>query len=95
MSKVTKMKETPADVAERDRVFRASRDELLGYVERVERLAVQQAELKDDVAFVFAEAKSRGYDVPALKRIIKERKGDPEKLAQAREITDFYRELLS
>lgn len=95
MTKVTKMKETPADAAERDRVYRASRDELLGYVDRVERLAVQQAELRDDVALVFAEAKSRGYDVPAIKRIIKERKGDPAKLAEAREITDFYRELLS
>jgi uncharacterized protein (UPF0335 family) len=59
-------------------------DLLLSLIERVERLLEEKAALADDVKAVFAEAKSDGFDVKALRKIIRLRQLDPsERQAQA------------
>jgi uncharacterized protein (UPF0335 family) len=45
-------------------------------IERVERLEQEEAELTSDICDVYAEAKSAGFDVAALRTIIKMRKQD-------------------
>ena len=48
-----------------------AKDELRSYVERVERLEEEKAALAQDIKDIFENAKQKGYDVPALKEVIK------------------------
>lgn len=48
-------------------------DELRLLVERVERLTEEKKAITDDIKDVFGEAKSRGYDVKTMRRVIQER----------------------
>src|ERR1043166_6466433 len=53
---------------------RVAKDHLRAYVERVERLDEEGKAISDDKRDVYAEAKANGFDVPALKRVIKVRR---------------------
>lgn len=64
--------------------------ELKSFVERVERLREEIKGLNSDVSDVYGEAKSRGYDVPTLKRVIKHRARDPEKAKEQDAIFETY-----
>jgi uncharacterized protein (UPF0335 family) len=70
--------------------------ELLSFIQRVERLREERKTIDDDVRDVFAEAKSRGYSVPAIKELIKERAVDADESKKAKRdeqdvIVDLYR----
>ena len=41
-----------------------------------------------------AEAKARGYDIKALRRIIAMRKKHPEDIAEEESVVELYREVL-
>lgn len=75
----------------------AAAEELLSYIERVERLETQKREITDDLKEVKQEAKQRGYSVKAIERIVKER-AETDDQRQAREeteqLTDIYRAAL-
>lgn len=60
-------------------------------VERIERLEEEKKTTADDIRDVYAEAKGNGFDVAALKTVIKERKQDRQKLAEREAIADTYR----
>jgi uncharacterized protein (UPF0335 family) len=68
--------------------------ELRAFVERVERLEEEKKGIADDIRDVFAEAKGKGFDVGAMRAIIKERKIDPDKRAEQEQIRDLYREAM-
>ena len=59
-------------------------------IERVERLAEEKAELQGDITEIFAEAKSSGFDVKTIRRIIRERKQDAAERAEAEAIYETY-----
>lgn len=75
----------------------AAADELRVYIERIERLESNKAEIAQDIKDVKAEAKSRGFDVKAIEKIVKER-GETEKQRRRRketeDLTDVYRAAL-
>lgn len=52
--------------------------EMAQYLERVARLEDEKAVLTQDIAEVWTEAKSRGFDVAALKKVHALRKLKPE-----------------
>jgi uncharacterized protein (UPF0335 family) len=52
-------------------------DELRLLIERIERLKEEIKGLNDDVSDVYGEAKARGFDTEAMKRVIKLRKMEP------------------
>ena len=59
-------------------------DRLKSFIERVERLNEERADLSADIREVLAEAKSSGFDTKAIRKIIALRKLDPsERQAQA------------
>ncbi|WP_409188416.1 DUF2312 domain-containing protein [Bradyrhizobium sp. RDM4] len=64
--------------------------ELKSYVERIERIAVERGELGDEQRALFAEAKSRGFDPKAIRKIIRRREKDPSELAEEESILDVY-----
>lgn len=51
-------------------------DELRLLVERIERLAEDRQGIVDDIKDVYAEAKSRGYDIKTIRKVIARRKMD-------------------
>jgi len=64
--------------------------QLLSFIERVERLEEEKKSLADDIKDVFAEAKGNGFDVKALRVVLKRRKADAEKLAEHEAIVETY-----
>lgn len=75
-------------------VYGVAADELRQFIERIEHLAVEKSEIQDQIKEVFAEAKGRGYDTKAMRKIIAERKRDKDDLAEEEAVLDLYREAL-
>jgi uncharacterized protein (UPF0335 family) len=67
-----------------------AKDQLRSIIERVERLTEEKDAIASDIRDVFAESKSNGFDVPALKAIIKLRKEDANKRAERETILETY-----
>lgn len=71
-----------------------SADQLRSIIERVERLNEEKAALVADISEVFKEAKGNGFDVRAIKAILKERAMDASARAEQEAILDLYRNAL-
>lgn len=74
--------------------YKASAGELRQFVERVERLDAERKDLADQRKDVFAEAKARGYDGPALTALIELRAVDPAKQSEFEAVLEMYRNAL-
>jgi len=66
------------------------KDQLKAFVERVERLEEEKKATSDDIRDVFAEAKANGFDVKALRQVIKLRKLDVQERQEQEAILDTY-----
>ena len=73
-----------------DETFRVAADELRTLIERVERLEEEKKGIADDVKDVMAEAKSRGYDVKGVRRILAIRKKKREDWQQEEGVVETY-----
>lgn len=91
----SRMKNTAADAAVRDRAYAVGADELRQFVERAEQLAAEKRDLAEQEKEVFTEAKGRGYDTKALRKIIALRKRKPDDVAEEEAILDMYKAALS
>ena len=69
-------------------------DELRSFVERVERLEEEKKTISDDIKDVYGEAKSRGYDVKVLRKVVSLRKQDRDERAEQEAILDLYLQAL-
>ena len=69
-------------------------DRLRSLIERIERLTDEKKALAADIAEVFAEAKSAGFNVKIMREIIKERAMDAADLREREELRDLYRAAL-
>jgi uncharacterized protein (UPF0335 family) len=69
-------------------------EEIRQFVERYEALEAQKADLAREMKEVMAEAKGRGYDTKALRRIIALRKRDKDDLAEEEAILELYKQAL-
>lgn len=68
---------------------------LRGLVERIERLDDERRERAADIADVFREAKSAGFDPKVLRQLIRERRRNAADVEEEAEILRLYREVLS
>ena len=68
--------------------------ELRQFIERVERLEEEKAALQDDIKDVMAEAKSRGYDPKAIRKIMSIRKKKREEYQEEEMILETYMQAL-
>lgn len=69
---------------------RFAKDQLKAIVERVEKLEEEKKAISDDIRDVFAEAKVNGYDVKALRQVVKLRKMDKNERQEQEAILDTY-----
>ncbi len=73
---------------------RFAKDQLKAIIERIERLEEEKKTISDDIRDVYAEAKGNGFDVKALRQIIRLRKQDPNERAEAETILETYMQAL-
>lgn len=71
-------------------VSNVAADELRLLIERVERLEEEKKGISDDIKDVHAEAKARGYDPKAIKKIIALRKKKREAVQEEQAILETY-----
>ncbi len=64
--------------------------QLRSYIERVERLEEEKAEIAANVREVFAEAKANGFDTKVMRQVIKLRKMEPQDRAEQESLLDLY-----
>lgn len=67
-----------------------SKEQLKSIVERVENLETEIKGLSDDRNDIYKEAAGNGYDVKALRTIVRMRKQDPDKRAEQEAILETY-----
>ena len=73
---------------------RVAADELRLLIERAERLEEEKRGIADDIKDVMAEAKSRGYDVKAIRKILAIRKKKREEYQEEEAILETYLQAL-
>ncbi|WP_338330865.1 DUF2312 domain-containing protein [Commensalibacter sp. Nvir] len=69
-------------------------ERLRSIIERIERLERERGELANDIKDIYAEAKSAGFDVTVLRRIIRARKQEPSEVEEQEALFDTYRHAL-
>ena len=70
--------------------YRVAADELRSFIERIERLDAEKKDIADMQKEVMAEAKSRGYDTKAIRKLVAMRKKDPMAISEEQAILDLY-----
>ncbi len=71
-----------------------AKDQLKAIIERIERLEEEKKTISDDIKDVYAEAKGNGFDVKALRTIIRLRKQDPNERQEEETILETYMQAL-
>ena len=74
--------------------YAVTADELRQFIERYEHLDAEKADIADQQKEVMAEAKGRGYDTSAIRKIIAMRKRDKDDLAEEEAILEMYKSAL-
>ena len=81
----------PATAAAQEQpATRFAKDQLKAVVERVERLEEEKKAIADDIKDVYAEAKAHGFDVKALRTIVRLRKQDTDERKEQEAILETY-----
>ena len=71
-----------------------AKDQLKAIIERIERLEEEKKTISDDIRDVYAEAKGNGFDVKALRTIVRMRKQDANERAEQETILETYMQAL-
>ena len=66
------------------------RDQLKAFVERIERLEEEKKAIADHIRDVYAEAKGSGFEVKALRQIVRLRKQDVDERKEYETILETY-----
>lgn len=71
-----------------------SAEEIKRYIERVTRLEDEKADLAADIREVYMEAKGNGFDVKALRQLVKLTKMETAKRQEEEEMLRIYRQAI-
>ena len=88
------MATTAAAKKNEDHATSFAKDQLKAIIERIERLEEEKKAIADDIKDVYAEAKGNGYDVKALRTIIRLRKQDADERHEEETILETYMQAL-
>lgn len=86
--------DNPKAVAGDNSTTSFGKDQLKAIVERIERLEDEKSTIALDIKEVYAEAKGNGFDVKALRTIIRIRKQDANERAEQEAILETYMQAL-
>ncbi len=65
--------------------------QLRSYIERIERLEDEKAALAADIREIYSEARGNGFDVRAMRQLIRLRRLDAQDRAEREALLDLYR----
>jgi uncharacterized protein (UPF0335 family) len=82
----------PGDNSQSETSF--AKEQLKAVVERIERLEEEKKTISDDIKDVYGEAKGNGYDVKALRTLIRMRKQDANERSEQETILETYLQAL-
>ncbi len=71
-----------------------AKGQLKAIIERIEKCEEEKKTISDDIKDIYGEAKSAGFDVKALRTIIRMRKQDPNERHEQETILDTYKQAL-
>jgi len=71
-----------------------SSERLRSFILRIEKLEESKASVLEDIKDVYGEAKSTGFDVKILRKIVSLRKMEVEKRREEEELLDLYKSAL-
>ncbi|MFG1454554.1 DUF2312 domain-containing protein [Xanthobacter sp. V2C-8] len=71
-----------------------AKEQLKSFVERVMRLEEEKQGISEDIKGVFAEAKANGFDVKALREILKISREDADERKEHDAIVELYAQAL-
>ena len=71
-----------------------ARDQLRAFVERIERLEEEKKTIADDIKDVYGEAKSTGFDVKTMRKIISLRRMEKHHRDEADMLLETYKQAL-
>lgn len=69
-------------------------DQLLSFIQRIERLEGEKSALTADITEVYNEAKGTGFDTKIMRQIVRERKKEANIRQEEQAILDLYRHAL-
>lgn len=64
---------------------------LLGFIGHIEKLNAKKDQVLQEIREIYADAKAVGYDGRTIRAIIRERKMEPEKRKEQRDLLDLYK----
>ncbi len=67
-----------------------TKEHLLQIISKLEKLEADKADVMEDIKEVCLEAKSNGFDITTIKKILKIRKMDKDKLQEQEELLELY-----
>ncbi len=73
-----------------DNATKFAKEQLRSIIERIERLNEEKKAISDDIRDIMTEARGNGYDVKAIRSIIKIRKQDPHERQEQETILETY-----
>jgi uncharacterized protein (UPF0335 family) len=85
---------TTATAVTEEPATKFAKDQLKAIIERIERLEEEKKTISDDIRDVYAEAKGNGFDVKALRAIVRIRKQDANERAEQETILETYMQAL-
>lgn len=77
-----------------DATYNVTAEELKQFIERYEHLDAEKRDIADQMKEVMAEAKGRGYDTKALRKLIALRKRDKDDIAEEEAVLEMYKAAL-
>lgn len=83
-----------ADYEEVTDTYKVTANELRQFIERIERLEAEKADIAEQSKEVFSELKGRGYDVKVVRTLLRLRKRDKDDIAEEEAILEMYKEAL-
>ncbi|MBF0195758.1 MAG: DUF2312 domain-containing protein [Magnetococcales bacterium] len=69
-------------------------DQLEQYIDRIERMEEEKAELSQDIRDLYLEAKGNGFDPKVMRKIVSIRKKDQHEIDEEEAILYLYRQAL-
>ena len=84
----------PAENDNDDTAHSFAKGQLKAIIERIEKLEEEKKTISDDIKDVYGEAKGNGFDVKALRTIIRMRKQDADERQEQETILETYMQAL-
>ncbi len=69
-------------------------EQLRSFIERIERLEEEKAQLSQDIREVYAEAKMQGFDIKVMRQVVRMKKMDHDDRQEQQEILELYLSVL-